>query len=975
MHNYIILGTWTSDLSDEIVRRRVQEYENISETFESKAGKCFEENVKLGDLVAHVCKVTTTSKTPKVPEKQRPFRVVLCGSPFQGKSELSKTIASTHDLEILNATDLIRAVFDNSKEEKEETIVREHLLCGRQVPDSDVVALIAKHVNSLESKGRGWILDGYPETASQAQLLETAIRGEIVKVKESRLWKQSSDLREEKTVESVFDAVLRLDSKTSTVFYRALSQSERSTDNIATNVLFDSMEQDNLCLWFGNAVSKVQNEEDNDNLLKQVTEIVSKAKQNYDEAEKRRLDALRAEAEASELSRRRFESFADIVGTYVYEPTQDELESNPDALPKTWKLRLNGTAESSSGDIQTFEMIRKDSDTIELQSSEKILVLKKNSEDNSVFGLAERIRKEEEKEEDEEEKDNEEDDQEQEDDFIFARASKQDPLPNLDNWYLKSNVSKYRIRKDCASYLKSQSTEAEDSYLRGLKDVYKNLFEDEIAFVSRMYDVREDFVSSLEISTETKQKLVTSFQTDFNELPFDMRSDKNTKIELHLRITRLCNSLREMSEKSSEDAKERLCSIRSDKWLSTALSLLASRVASGVDLESQRYEKMLVFTNDFEKIVKGESVDTTTKEEAKDDEKKEESLLVSFLNKIKNVTSPDTSGKKPSRKSKQKSKEVEEEEKKTSEKDAMLESLGTFVNEVYSSSPLNSEDNEVCPTQDDLDSVLSKLCEEKKDEKAMSTRHRVHFLLLLNKWYRLGSSRAACLEELVVDTFDAMQRYIQDRLQNEIESIEKLERFCRNKVESEQTLDFKMIVCDFEIVTSDECVVSKESEDDKIPLVEIKIFELDRLAAALREVARGHDVIARSQAKECLHRVGMTTCEDQLTKFEEGVDLIRWRRFVIALAKGTNSSSSSSSGNCETGNRSCKMDTTTRSCSGSSAPRAKSYLLRNEFDVFVGDDKDLPLSTLTLWNMYRTKHDEIHIKTFVEDLYGDDLHR
>ena len=51
--------------------------------------------------------------------------------------------------------------------------------------------------------------------------------------------------------------------------------------------------------------------------------------------------------------------------------------------------------------------------------------------------------------------------------------------------------------------------------------------------------------------------------------------------------------------------------------------------------------------------------------------------------------------------------------------------------------------------------------------------------------------------------------------------------------------------------------------------------------------------------------------------------------------------------------------------------RGKPYILRSEFFGLVEDDgkneNNSPLSTLTLWNMYRTKHDEIHIKTFLSD--------
>ena len=47
--------------------------------------------------------------------------------------------------------------------------------------------------------------------------------------------------------------------------------------------------------------------------------------------------------------------------------------------------------------------------------------------------------------------------------------------------------------------------------------------------------------------------------------------------------------------------------------------------------------------------------------------------------------------------------------------------------------------------------------------------------------------------------------------------------------------------------------------------------------------------------------------------------------------------------------------------------RGKPYILRHEFDGLLGSDEDKNLSTPMLWNMYRTKHDEIHVETFVSD--------
>ena len=481
-------GTWSSELSDEIARNRVKKYEMISENLETKANKCFAaaENVKLGDLVAHV-----TAKPLEKP-KSRPFRVILCGSPFQGKSELARKIANEHDLAILNATDLVRDAFQN----KEQTQIREILLSGKDVPDIEVVSLIAKHIKSLESDGRGWILDGYPETAMQAQLLKSAIQGgvEVERKEISRLFKQSADLREKGVEESVFDAIVRLDSDASNIFYRAIGASERNAHNIATNVCFDSVERDELMLWFGSVVSQIRNDGNKDSLETQVLDIVNAAKQEYDDSEKRLAHAMLVEAEAKEQRRRRFNDFHDIVGIYTYKPTQDEVESGEEEFTKTWTLRLDGTAESADG--TKLEMRRLDMNTIELVSTDKSLVFMRSDDENSttIRGLVERIVQNEEKKEEEEDDDDEQENKQdtkektaEEEEFLFVRISKQDPILRLDDWFLKSNASKYKIRQDCALFLKSQWSETESLFLCGLEDTYKNMFEDEIAFVSRMY--------------------------------------------------------------------------------------------------------------------------------------------------------------------------------------------------------------------------------------------------------------------------------------------------------------------------------------------------------------------------------------------------------------------------------------------------------------------------------------------------------
>ena len=211
--------------------------------------------------------------------------------------------------------------------------------------------------------------------------------------------------------------------------------------------------------------------------------------------------------------------------------------------------------------------------------------------------------------------------------------------------------------------------------------------------------------------------------------------------------------------------------------------------------------------------------------------------------------------------------------------------------------------------------------------------------------------QASCLENFVVETFDVLESYVQDRLRNELVAIEKLERYCRDVVENEQALCFELCVKDFEILKSDKRIVSSDTFETFSPVVEINVSDLDRLAAALREDSRGHDEIARTRALECLRRVEMSCYAEQLKQFEKESSQIRWRRFVISLARETSKETSS--------NRALRNK--------SIVTRRKPYILRHEFDGLLGSDEDKNLSTSMLWNMYRTKHDEIHVETFGSD--------
>eukprot|EP01102_Stenamoeba_stenopodia_P010936 TRINITY_DN3337_c0_g1_i1.p1 TRINITY_DN3337_c0_g1~~TRINITY_DN3337_c0_g1_i1.p1 ORF type:complete len:210 (-),score=43.81 TRINITY_DN3337_c0_g1_i1:282-911(-) len=98
------------------------------------------------------------------------LRIALIGPPGSGKGTQSNSIS--HDFGVLQYStgDMLRAAA------KEETPfgkkLKEQLASGGLVSDELLFPLLEKSLTANEAKLKGWILDGYPRTLSQAESLD-----------------------------------------------------------------------------------------------------------------------------------------------------------------------------------------------------------------------------------------------------------------------------------------------------------------------------------------------------------------------------------------------------------------------------------------------------------------------------------------------------------------------------------------------------------------------------------------------------------------------------------------------------------------------------------------------------------------------------------------------------------------------------------------------------------------------------------
>ncbi|KAK4413330.1 Adenylate kinase, chloroplastic [Sesamum alatum] len=104
-------------------------------------------------------------------EKPEPLRVMISGAPASGKGTQCELITKKYDLVHIAAGDLLRAEVAAGTENGKRA--KEFMERGQLVPDEIVVMMVKERLSAQDSQEKGWFLDGYPRSVSQATALKT----------------------------------------------------------------------------------------------------------------------------------------------------------------------------------------------------------------------------------------------------------------------------------------------------------------------------------------------------------------------------------------------------------------------------------------------------------------------------------------------------------------------------------------------------------------------------------------------------------------------------------------------------------------------------------------------------------------------------------------------------------------------------------------------------------------------------------
>ena len=100
------------------------------------------------------------------------MRLVFLGPPGVGKGTQADAVCGKHGIPHVSTGDMFRAAMGDGTELGEQ--VKDFVESGRLVPDEVTAALVERRLNEADC-GEGFLLDGFPRTAPQAEALSEIV--------------------------------------------------------------------------------------------------------------------------------------------------------------------------------------------------------------------------------------------------------------------------------------------------------------------------------------------------------------------------------------------------------------------------------------------------------------------------------------------------------------------------------------------------------------------------------------------------------------------------------------------------------------------------------------------------------------------------------------------------------------------------------------------------------------------------------
>ncbi|XP_058428064.1 sperm flagellar protein 2 isoform X3 [Marmota monax] len=168
------------------------------------------------------------------------------------------------------------------------------------------------------------------------------------------------------------------------------------------------------------------------------------------------------------------------------------------------------------------------------------------------------------------------------------------PKPGSEEWVYVNEP----IPEELPSFLIPYWELIENSYISTIKTVLRHLREDQHAVLAYLYQIRTSFQEFLR-RPDHKQDFVAQWQADFNSLPDDLWDDEETKAELHQRVNDLRDRLWDICDARKEEAEQERLDIINENWLQDCLGVMMNHFFSLMQAEVNRFQDTKRLLQDY----------------------------------------------------------------------------------------------------------------------------------------------------------------------------------------------------------------------------------------------------------------------------------------------------------------------------------------------------------------------------------------
>ncbi|XP_006156392.1 sperm flagellar protein 2 isoform X2 [Tupaia chinensis] len=473
---------------------------------------------------------------------------------------------------------------------------------GKSIPDLLLVNILVNAINEFPAN-KGWILDGFPMTLNQAQLLEDALRGysrnhlemEAKKAQISTLVVDPTTSKEIPIPPSPFDFVILLDIADTSSLNRLNDiiakdfLHEIALEDISQRVAADNQDKDGdqnlrdqiqhriICFldnwpllekWFSepeNILIKINADVDKETLCQKVKQIFATETIKKKNKVEKKLEEKEAEK---------------IAAASLSEPPPPTTPPPPPPEPEKEK-EIHPPRESSKtakGKPQSEHPHGKQDSPQEGKGKKGETALKrKGSPKGKPSGGKVSVKKSPAGSTD------------------ISPTPISQPKPGSSEEWVYVNEP---IPEEIPSFLVPYWELIENSYINTIKTVLRHLREDQHTVISHLYEIRTSFQEFLR-RPDHKQDFVAQWQADFNSLPDDLWDDEETKAELHQRVYDLRDRLWDICEARKEEAEQERLDIIQESWLQDSLGIMMNHYFSLMQAELNRFQDTKRLLQDY----------------------------------------------------------------------------------------------------------------------------------------------------------------------------------------------------------------------------------------------------------------------------------------------------------------------------------------------------------------------------------------